>query len=286
MSENISSFILQNAGDGLVKTVLESILPKALSFIISVILALLVYWIGIKIVGHVRKLIKKALNLKGTEVGVIQFTDALVWIIGYGVVIIAALRMFGVQSASVAAVVASIGVAASLALQGSLSNFAGGILILILKPFVVGDYIREDTHGNEGTVKEISIFYTKLSQIDGRIVVIPNGTLANSSLINMTSAGVRNLDMSFGISYEDDIRLAKELISNLVEVDDRIDKEREVSIFVRELADSAVVIGLRAWAPVDVYWKVLWDMNENVKYAFDEAGITIPYPQVTVSRKR
>ena len=286
MSENISSFILQNAGDGLVKTVLESILPKALSFIISVILALLVYWIGIKIVGHVRKLIKKALNLRGTEVGVIQFTDALVWIIGYGVVIIAALRMFGVQSASVAAVVASIGVAASLALQGSLSNFAGGILILILKPFVVGDYIREDTHGNEGTVKEISIFYTKLSQIDGRIVVIPNGTLANSSLINMTSAGVRNLDMSFGISYEDDIRLAKELISNLVEVDDRIDKEREVSIFVRELADSAVVIGLRAWAPVDVYWKVLWDMNENVKYAFDEAGITIPYPQVTISRKR
>ena len=286
MSNDIIEYLLKDTNDGIVKTLLSSMLPAALSFVISVILALIVYWLGVKIVSHVRRIVKKGLVLRNAETGVIQFSDAVVWIVGYGIIIVVVLKLFGVQSSSVAAVVASIGVAASLALQGSLSNFAGGVLILILKPFVVGDYIREDTHSNEGTVTEISIFYTKLTKIDGCTVVIPNGTLANSSMTNMTTAGIRCMDLSFGISYEDDIREAKELIANLVEVDERIDKSRDIKIFVRELADSAVVIGLRAWTDVDDYWQTVWDMNENVKYAFDEAGITIPYPQITVSKKK
>ena len=193
------------------------------------------------------------------------------------VLIVTILTFFGVSTASVAAVLGSAGLALGLALQGSLANFAGGVLLLLLRPFRVGDYIIEDTHGNEGTVDEISIFYTKLLTVDHKTIVIPNGILANSSLTNVTSSEKRRVDLFVGISYESDIRLAKEILNQLaLEEKDRLEEE-EINVFVSELGASEVTLGLRIWVKTEDYWNVKWRMTEQIKYAFDEKQIEIPY---------
>ena len=196
-----------------------------------------------------------------------------------------ALHLFGVTTTSVAAAVASLGVTAGLALQGSLSNFAGGVLILLLHPFGVGDYIIEDTHGNEGTVAEISVFYTKLRTVDNKIIVVPNGTLANSSLTNATRSDRRQMDLKIPIAYDADIRKVKQILYDLAQEEEHRLPEEEIKVFVSELNDSSVDIGLRFWVPTDDYWNVRWKMLEDIKLTFDEEGITIPFQQVDVNIK-
>ena len=186
------------------------------------------------------------------------------------------------DTASVAALIASGGVAAGLALQGSLSNFAGGVLILLLKPFEVGDYIVEDTNHNEGTVKEIQIFYTKLSTIDNKTIVIPNGILTNSSLTNMSAQPERRLNIKIGITYEADLKKAKKIMEKLLTEDDCVMKDKEISVFVDNLADHAVVIGARGWVKNEEFWPTQWRLLEKIKLSFDEAGIEIAYPQMKV----
>ena len=172
---------------------------------------------------------------------------------------------------------------AGLALQGSLANLAGGVLILVLHPFKVGDYIVEDTKGNEGTVIEISIFYTKLRTIQNEIVVVPNGNLANTSLTNITTENKRMINKTFAISYEDDIRTAKKIIRQVAEdIPTRI-KEDEIKVFVNDLGDSSVDIGVRVFVEMDNYFDTMWQFFEDVKYALDENGITIPYNQLQVT---
>ena len=169
------------------------------------------------------------------------------------------------------------GVAVGLALQGSLSNLAGGMLILFLKPFVVGDYIIEDSHGNEGTVKEIQIFYTKLATIDNKTIIVPNGTLANTSLTNVTDKDYRQLDLKVDIAYEADLRLAKKLLQGLVKNDPSVIQSMEHNVFVNELGSSSVVLGVRAWVKSEEYWPTRWRMLENIKLTLDENHIDIPY---------
>ena len=176
--------------------------------------------------------------------------------------------------------------AIGLALQGSLSNFAGGVLILLLKPFVVGDYIIEDTNGKEGTVKEIQIFYTKLSTIDNKTIVIPNGMLTNNSITNATAKDERQLDLRVAISYDADIRQAKSVIENLLIKDECIIKNEQINVFVHELADNAVVLGIRAWVKNEEYWETRWRLLEEIKLLLDENGIEIPYPQMTVHMQK
>ena len=184
-----------------------------------------------------------------------------------------------------AALLASSGVAIGLALQGSLSNFAGGVLILLLKPFVVGDYIIEDTNGKEGTVKEIQIFYTKLSTIDNKTIVIPNGMLTNNSITNATAKDERQLDLRVGISYNADIKKAKSVIEKLLSEDASILKEEQMNVFVNDLADSAVVLGIRAWVKNEEYWATRWRLLEEIKVELDENGIEIPFNQLDVHMK-
>lgn len=172
--------------------------------------------------------------------------------------------------------------AVGLALQGSLSNLAGGMLILFLKPFVVGDYIIEDSHGNEGTVKEIQIFYTKLATIDNKTIIVPNGTLANTSLTNVTDKDYRQLDLKVDIAYEADLCLAKKLLQGLVKNDPSVIQSMEHNVFVNELGSSSVVLGVRAWVKSEEYWPTRWRMLENIKLTLDENHIAIPYQQITV----
>ena len=257
---------------GVLKNYIESILPNMLDFCFNVVLAVIVYLIGSRIIKAILKMNKRWADRKEIDEGVKQFIHAFI----KG-------TLFGVTTASVVAVLGSAGLTLGLALQGSLSNFAGGVLILLMKPFKVGDYIVEDTNKNEGIVEEISLFYTRLRTIDNKSIVIPNGTLANNSMTNVTSAEKRRLDLTVGISYQADIRQAKEVLNQVILDEPACLLEEETRVFVSELADSCVIMGIRIWVKTEEYWDAKWRMNENIKYALDENEIEIPYPQMDVT---
>lgn len=267
-------------------TVIEKFLrdlpEKALNLGIRIVLALVVFFIGVQCVKLLRKIIKRSLERANADVGVTQFIDSFIKIGTYAVLIMLIATSFGVDAASIIAVFGSAGVALGLALQGSLSNLAGGVLILILKPFKVGDYIIEDSNKNEGTVTEIQIFYTKLTTPDNKTIILPNGTLANSSLTNVTHAPHRRNEMKIGISYDSDIKTAKKVLQELLDKDSAVLQDMEKVVFVDELADSSVVLGVRCWFKNEDFWTGRWRLMEEAKYALDANGISIPYPQMDV----
>lgn len=264
---------------------LQDHIPLLIAFGIKVLFALIFFFIGRFLIKWIRKIVRRSMEHSKADKGVEQFVDSFLKFILYFLLLFSIAAKFGVDTASVAALIASGGVAIGLALQGSLSNFAGGVLILLLKPFEVGDYIIEDTNKNEGTVKEIQIFYTKLSTIDNKTIVIPNGILTNNSLTNATAKDERRLDLKVSISYEADLKKAKTLIENLLREDPSTIKEEEINVFVDDLADSAVIIGARAWVKSEEYWATRWRLLEEIKLTLDENEIEIPYPQLAVHMK-
>ena len=257
-------------------------IPELIGFGIRVFLALIVFFIGTKIIKLLRKLVRRSLQKSTVDKGVEQFVDSMLKFVLYIILIFSIGSNFGIDTTSVAALLASGGVAIGLALQGALSNFAGGVLILVLKPFVVGDYIIEDTNHNEGTVKEIQIFYTKLSTVDNKTIVIPNGMLTNNSLTNATAKAERKLDLKVDIAYEADLRKAKAVIEEIIRQDDATIKNEEILVFVHELAESSVVIGARAWVKNEDYWNARWRILEEIKLKLDENEIEMAYPHLTV----
>lgn len=261
-------------------------IPGLITFGLKVLAALVAFFIGRLVIRWIRKIVRCSFERSGADKGVEQFVDSLLKYGLYALLVFSLISSLGFDTTSVAAVLASGGVAIGLALQGSLSNFAGGVLILLLKPFVVGDYIIEDTNGKEGTVKEIQIFYTKLSTIDNKTIVIPNGMLTNNSITNATAKDERQLDLRVGISYDADIRQAKSVIENLLIKDECIIKNEQINVFVHELADNAVVLGIRAWVKNEEYWETRWRLLEEIKLLLDENGIEIPYPQMTVHMQK
>lgn len=261
-------------------------IPGLITFGLKVLAALVAFFIGRLVIRWIRKIVRRSFERSGADKGVEQFVDSLLKYGLYALLVFSLISSLGFDTTSVAAVLASGGVAIGLALQGSLSNFAGGVLILLLKPFVVGDYIIEDTNGKEGTVKEIQIFYTKLSTIDNKTIVIPNGMLTNNSITNATAKDERQLDLRVGISYDADIRQAKNVIEELLVKDECIIKNEQINVFVHELADNAVVLGIRAWVKNEEYWTTRWRLLEEIKLSLDENGIEIPYPQMTVHMQK
>ena len=267
---------------GVLEQFFETLPQKAFDLGVRVVLALVFFVVGVQIIKLIRKILKTSLQRANADIGVVQFLDSFVKFALYLVLLFMIGRGFGLDAASVVALLGSAGVAIGLALQGSLSNLAGGVLILLLKPFKVGDYIIEDTNKNEGTVTEIQIFYTKLTTPDERTVVLPNGTLANSSLTNVTDIGIRRLDMTVGISYKADLKLAKETARKLLDEEKTTLKDKEIDVFVAELAESAVILNLRCYVKTEDYWPTRSRILEAVKLAFDENEIEIPYPQMSV----
>ena len=257
-------------------------IPDLVAFGIQVLLALVFFFVGSKVIKWIRKIVRKSFERANADAGVSQFVDSMLKFGLYALLIFIIATKFGVESSSVAALIASAGVAVGLALQGSLSNFAGGILILLLKPFAVGDYIIVTQEGIEGTVKEIQIFYTKLATVDNQTVVVPNSILTNNSLTNVTARPERKLDLKVGISYDADLKKAKSLIEDMLLHDESIIQDEEIRVFVDSLGDSAVMIGLRAWVKTEEYWATRWRLMEEIKLTFDAEGIDIPYNQLTV----
>lgn len=263
------------------KDVFNRYLPIVGDYLLRILLVFVIFFVGRKLIRKVVSLCDQGLKRQGMEVTVRRFFCNVVNVVGYIGMLGILFQTVGLAATSLTAVVASAGVAVGLALQGSLSNFAGGVLILLMKPFVIGDYIVQgDT---EGTVKEIGIVYTELVTFDNRLIVIPNGSLIDSSIINVTKTGKRRLELIVGISYKSDLKKAKEVLLNLAENDPARDKEMQINAFVSELAESSVNLGLHVWVPTAEYWNAKWRLTENIKMAFDEEGIEIPFKQVEVS---
>lgn len=263
------------------KEMFERYVPVVCDYLLRIALVLVIFFVGRKLIKNIVSLCDQALKRHGMEVTVRRFFCNVINALGYICMLGILLQTVGLTATSLTALVASAGVAVGLALQGSLSNFAGGVLILLMKPFVIGDYIVQ---GNiEGTVKEIGLVYTELITADNRLIVIPNGTLIDSSIVNVTATGKRRLELSVGIGYKSDLKKAKEVLIRLGENDPARDPENPVNVFVSELAESSVNLGLHVWVSSSEYWNAKWRLTENIKMAFDEEGIEIPFKQVEIS---
>lgn len=270
---------------GVVVTYFRNMLPDLLSFLVQLVIAVAILLVGIKVIGAIVKMLRKTMEKGSTETGVITFLCSLVKYALYFVLCMIILSQFGVTTGSVVAVLSSAGLTVGLALQGSLQNFAGGVLILLLKPFAVGDYIIDNGSGDEGTVSAITIYYTKLLTIDNRMILIPNGSLSNSSITNVTGMEKRRVDIVVGVAYESDLAKVKKVLEQVVASEPAVLTEEAKDVFVSELADSSVNMGIHVWVKTSDYWTAKWRMTENIKNALDENGISIPYPQLDVQVK-
>lgn len=267
---------------GVIRSYLETLPEKALQLGMRVLFAVIFFLVGMQLIKLVRKVIKNAMRKANAETGVVQFVDSFVKAALYVILVFFLASYFGVDAASIVALLGSAGVAIGLAVQGSLSNLAGGVLILILKPFKVGDYIVEGVGGKEGTVKEIQIFYTTLLTPDNQTVILPNGNLANNSLVNVTTQDTRRMDITVGVSYRADLKKAKDVLFSVLQEDEAVLKDRDMQVFVSELGSSSVNLGVRCWFKQSEFWAGKWRVTENCKLALDRAGIEIPFPQMDV----
>ena len=234
---------------GLIERYLQELPEKMLRLGVRVLLALVVFFIGVQLIKLIRRILRKSFERRNVDVGVSRFLDSLVKAVLY------ILLLFMIASSFV--------------------------LILLLKPFKVGDYIR-DAVGNEGTVEDVQLFYTRLITPDRHMVVVPNGELANSNILNMSTLNDRRMDIKVGISYESDIRRAKEVLLRVLDDDPGVLQDEEKRVFVDELSDSSVVLNLRCYSSNENFWETKWRLMETVKYALDEEEIGIPFPQVDV----
>ncbi len=264
---------------------LDVIFKWFLTFGKNVLIALLVLFVGKKLVKWLVRIIGRSLEKTRIEATVSKFIISVVKVLLFCVLSIVIIGILGIPATSFVAVLSTAGLTVGLALQGSLSNFAGGVLILFFKPFVIGDYIREDSKGNEGTVVGIDLFYTKLVTVDNKTVIVPNGTLANSSMINYTAQKKRRVVITVGISYDSDIKLAKETLYEVIRSEPDVLNDEKNHVYVDSLGDSQVVLGTRVWVPTDKYTAMKWKLTERYKYALEEKGIEIPFNQLSVTLK-
>lgn len=259
---------------------LKSWLSGLSGFGMDLLVAAVILGIGFKITGAVRRMAERSFARMEMELSLRKFLLSLIQALMYGLLIFMAAERIGIQSSSIIALLGSAGVTLGLALQGSLSNFAGGVLILLVRPFKVGDYIVSEY--GEGTVAAIGLVYTTLNTVDNKTVVIPNGSLSNSPITNATAEDFRRLDLTVGIGYQSDLRKAKEILLDIYTSHPCILKDRPIQVFVDQLAASSVVIGGRGWTATGDYWQTRWDITEEIKLRFDEAGIQIPFNQLDV----
>lgn len=258
--------------------------PLFLEIGAKILLGLLLLLLGFWVINWVARKIKGALLGRNVDQSVATFLTS-VFSVGLKILtVLSVAGIFGIQTASFIAIFSALTLAVGLALQGNLGHFASGILLLVFRPFKVGDFVTAD--GYSGTVREIQVFNTILTTLDNRIILIPNGNVMGNAIQNMTALGVRRLDMTFGIGYDDDIDQARAVIRSVVEAAPGVDLEPGIDVFVHKLNDSSVDFSVRVWTTNANYWPVYFHVTEQVKKQFDAAGIGIPYPQMDVHLKR
>jgi small conductance mechanosensitive channel len=242
-----------------------------------VIAAIVIFVVGRWIATLLEKLIVRMMNKRKIDPAIVSFTESLTYIALMAFIVIAALAQLGIQTTSFIAIIGAAGLAIGLALQGSLANFAAGFLMLIFKPFKIGDYV--DGGGASGTVEKIQIFTTQLKSVDNKVIIIPNSRIMGDNIVNYSAKDTRRVDMLFGVSYGDDLDRVRTILKDVVDGDERILKEPEVMIVLKALADSSVNFEVRAWVKTADFWGVYFDCMVAVKKRFDSKGISIPFPQ-------
>ncbi len=270
---------------GVIEKFLEELPEKAFHLGLRVVLAGLAFLMGVQLIRLIRKILKKTLERSKADISAMNFIDSFVKFALYFLLVLTIASGLGVDAASILAIVGSAGVAIGLALQGSLSNLAGGVLILVLKPFRVGDYI-EDSNKRAGIVESIDIFYTHLLTYDNIAIVLPNGTLANGTITNYTQSELRRVIVPVSISYQADVKEARKVLLEALKEDPSVRKDKEMRVLGDALADSGVNLLVRCWVKQDDYWETKWRLTELVKDTLDEAGISIPFPQLDVHINR
>ena len=257
--------------------ILDKIYQLLMVYGLKILAALAIFIVGRWVAGIIRKLVQRVMTKGKVDPTLVTFTANLAYIGLLAFIVIAALGQLGIQTTSFIAVLGAAGLAVGLALQGSLSNFAAGFLLIIFRPFKVGDLI--EGAGVFGVVEAIQIFTTQLKTADNKTVVVPNAKLTDDNIVNWTVKGTRRVDMVMGIGYEDDIDKARSLMADIIAEDDRILKDPAPQISVSELADSSVNFVVRPWVKVEDYWGVYFDLTEKIKKSFDANGVSIPFPQ-------
>ena len=265
---------------GALQQFFQSITPSLTKLLFNIIVSIIIFLIGRKLIGFLLKLLDKFLAKTSIDVGVSKFLLSAARTCMYAILIFMIVGQLGVNTASIVTVMGAAGLAISMSLQGSLANVAGGILILLMKPFRVGDYVM--TSFGDGTVQAIGLVYTTITTVDNRVLTIPNGTLANSAVTDASMMPERRLDISVGISYDSDIRKAKEIMEEVYRSCPAVIVDKGINVHVSSLGDSAVVIEAFGWVPGSEFLSFKWYVPEEVKLRFDDGGIKIPYPQMDV----
>jgi small conductance mechanosensitive channel len=247
---------------------------------IKIALALVIFYLGRAVANFVVGVVQKVLTNREMDEILVSFLSSILRWILLLFVVIAALSQLGIDTTSLVALMGAAGLAVGLSLQSSLSNFASGVMLIIFRPFTKGDFI--EAGGATGVVDKISIFTTTMTTPDNKEIIVPNGSVLSNNITNFSARPTRRVDMVFGISYDDDIRQAKQILEEIISADDRVLADPAPVIVLGELADSSVNFLVRPWANAADYWGLLWDTTEAVKLRFDEAGISIPYPQMDV----
>ena len=263
------------------QAILEKVYELIVTYGMKFVMAIVVLVVGLLVIKWISKALVRLMKKGNVNDSLIPFLKSLMNIMLKLMLVISVMGMVGIQMTSFIAVLGAAGLAVGLALQGTLQNFAGGVMILLFKPYEVGHFI--EAQGFMGTVKEIQIFTTVLTTPDNRKVIIPNSPLATGSITNFSAMPIRRIDFSFGIGYGDDIDAAKKILQKMADKDDRVLKEENPPVvMVEALADSSVNLKLRTWVKSEDYWDLFFDVTENVKKQFDAAGISIPFPQQDV----
>ncbi|MEO6354360.1 MAG: mechanosensitive ion channel domain-containing protein [Oxalobacteraceae bacterium] len=247
---------------------------------INILFALAIFFLGRIVARSLVHLLGKLLRKSGTDVMLVEFFMAIANAAFLLFVIVAALDRLGLNTTGLVAMLGAAGLAVGLALQGSLQNFAAGVMLLLFRPFKAGDYV--EAADCAGVIESISIFTTTLRSVDNNEIIIPNGSIYKGNIINYSARSTRRIDLRIGVSYQSDLRQVKQVLRAIIEADGRVLKDLEILVAVEELADSSVRFVLRAWVKSDDYWPVRFDLNESIKLAFDAHGISIPYPQMEV----
>ena len=258
----------------------SQLLSSAVDLGLKILVALVIYWVGKSLINLLYKVVKKALEKRHVDASINSFVLSLVRVVMMFVLIITIIGVLGINTSSFVALFASAGVAVGMALSGTLQNFAGGVMILLFKPFKVGDWI--DAAGVSGGVKEIQIFNTLLTTGDNKVIIVPNAKLSNDMVVNYSKAGTRRVDWTFDIAYGDDYDKAKSVLMQFIQEDKRIHQTPAPFVALNALADSSVQIVVRAWVDGADYWDVYFGMNERVYKEFGKYGLSFPYPQMDV----
>lgn len=261
-----------------IEKVADKLLDWAMSNGVKILIGLIILGVGWKLIKKLMKIFNSFSSRKEIDSTLHSFLGAFLELALKALLIICVLGYVGFEITGLAALLASAGFALGLALQGSLSNFAGGVIILVMRPFQIGDFIESSSHS--GTVEKIELFYTHLITPDNKAIMIPNGALSNSTIVNYSSKDTRRVDLVFGVGYEDDILHVKRVLSNIIDSCDLILKNPEPFINICEHGDSSVNIAVRVWTKTSDYWNVYFYLIEQAKIKFDEENINIPYPQM------